>query len=255
MFKIVLQSALCVVVLVAAAARADQPWTFGNNTRYLALGDSLAAGYGAMPATNGYTYQLYQQGVFDKVSNTLFANAAMPGATSEDVLHYQVPQVHHFLSSEHPAAPTVITLSVGGNDLIALLNDILNGPPVPDVPAALFALSLRLEAILAALCSEAPAARIYIGNLYTIHNFPVSTDDIVAGFNFFLGRAVANANAPASCNGRVRIADVFAAFGGTEGPQQGLLLVNRNGAGRFEVHPTNAGYRAMASAYKAAHAP
>ena len=36
------------------------------------------------------------------------------------------------------------------------------------------------------------------------------------------------------------------------GPQQGLLLINRNNAGQFEVHPTNAGYRAMAQAFIAA---
>jgi lysophospholipase L1-like esterase len=41
---------------------------------------------------------------------------------------------------------------------------------------------------------------------------------------------------------------VFTAFQG----RTGLLLVERNGAGVLEVHPTNAGYRAMARAFQAA---
>ena len=48
----------------------------------------------------------------------------------------------------------------------------------------------------------------------------------------------------------VRAADVESAFGdGT-----GLLLVDRNGAGTYEVHPINAGYRVMADAFEDAFA-
>jgi lysophospholipase L1-like esterase len=49
----------------------------------------------------------------------------------------------------------------------------------------------------------------------------------------------------------VKVADVFNAFGGIQG-RNGLLLIDRNGAGAFEVHPTNAGYNAMADAFKSA---
>src|SRR5208337_3326478 len=48
----------------------------------LAMGDSLSSGYGATPVTNGYAYLLYQQGVYDQMTNTSFADAAIPGATS-----------------------------------------------------------------------------------------------------------------------------------------------------------------------------
>jgi len=239
MLKTALRSGLIALVLAAGLARAEQPWTFDNNTRYLALGDSLAAGYGAMPGTNGYTYILYREGVYDKISNTLFANAAVPGATSRDVLDHQLPQVPRF-------PPHVVTLSVGGNDLLAVL---AGGDPGVILPA----LFNNLGAILFKLCTEvAPGARIYIGNLYTIRDFPVSTDELVAFFNGNLALIVAGANAT-FCANNVGIADVFTAFGGFDGPQQGLLLVNRTGAGALEVHPSNAGYRAMAAAYKAAH--
>ena len=34
--------------------------------------------------------------------------------------------------------------------------------------------------------------------------------------------------------------------------KSGLLLIERHGAGQYEAHPTNAGYRAMARAFEAA---
>ena len=45
----------------------------------------------------------------------------------------------------------------------------------------------------------------------------------------------------------VPVADVFPAFEG----RKGLRLIQRNGADPFEVHPSNAGHRAMAKAFKA----
>ncbi|HEX9583087.1 MAG TPA: hypothetical protein VGB36_01105 [Gammaproteobacteria bacterium] len=45
------------------------------------------------------------------------------------------------------------------------------------------------------------------------------------------------------------VADVFSEFDG----RGGLLLIERNGAGAFEVRPTNAGYRAMVDAFETAH--
>lgn len=46
----------------------------------------------------------------------------------------------------------------------------------------------------------------------------------------------------------VPVADVYGAFK----DRSGLLLIERHGAGQYEVHPTNAGYRAMARAFEAA---
>ncbi|MDH4195133.1 MAG: SGNH/GDSL hydrolase family protein, partial [Nitrospirota bacterium] len=45
----------------------------------------------------------------------------------------------------------------------------------------------------------------------------------------------------------VPVADVFSAFEG----RNGLRLIQRNGADQFEVHPSNAGHRAIAKAFKA----
>ena len=63
--------ALGASLLFPMGVSAEVPWQFADNTRYMAMGDSLAAGYGAIPATQGYAYLLFKQGVFDKIPNTL----------------------------------------------------------------------------------------------------------------------------------------------------------------------------------------
>ena len=78
-------------VPLARPVSAELPWEFSQHTRYMALGDSLAAGYGAVPATQGYVYLLYKNGVFDRAPNTLLSNVGVIGATSQHVLDHQVP--------------------------------------------------------------------------------------------------------------------------------------------------------------------
>jgi lysophospholipase L1-like esterase len=222
-------------LVLSAAVQAQQPWTLSDNLRYLAMGDSLTAGYGATPVTNGYAYGLYQQGAYDSMNNTIFANAAVPGATSQQVLNYQVPQATQIFQ------PHVITMTVGGNDLLAILQGANPGQ-------VLQGFQNNLSMILMQLCSGLPSVRIYVANLYSIHDFPVPTDPAVDAFNQVVAGVAAFANGT-FCGGRVKVADVHAAFAGA---QQGLLLINRKNAGPFEVHPTNAGYRAMTQAFLAA---
>ena len=227
--------ALVMFIALSGAAQAQQPWTFGNNTRFLALGDSLTAGYGATPVTNGYAYELYQRGVYDSMNNTIFANAAVPGATSQQVLNFQVPAATQIFQ------PHVITMTVGGNDLLAILN---GANPLQ----VLQTFQANLAGILTQVCIALPGTHVYVANLYEIREFPVPTGDVVGAFNMTVEGVVGFANATV-CGGKAKVADVHAQFAG---PQQGLLLINRNNAGQFEVHPTNAGYSAMAQAFIAA---
>ena len=227
--------ALVMFLALSGAAQAQQPWTFSNNTRFLALGDSLTAGYGATPVTNGYAYELYQRGVYDSMNNTIFANAAVPGATSQQVLNFQVPAATQIFQ------PHVITMTVGGNDLLAILN---GANPLQ----VLQTFQANLAGILTQVCIALPGTHVYVANLYEIREFPVPTGDVVGAFNMTVEGVVGFANATV-CGGKAKVADVHAQFAG---PQQGLLLINRNNAGQFEVHPTNAGYRAMAQAFIAA---
>jgi lysophospholipase L1-like esterase len=223
-------------VLVHAALPAVSP-----SVRYMSLGDSLAAGYKAQPATKGFAYQLYLNEVFGRTPDTAFDNAAVPGARSSDVLQFQIPQVALF-------DPTVVTISVGGNDLLTLLA----APDPNTVVAVLGAFGANLTAILENLCIEMPInGEIYLNNLYTIPEIP-GADFIVPLFNSAMSDVVASArHLTSACAGRkIAIADVYNAFLG----QRGLLLIERylkRGIDFVEVHPTNKGYRVMEDAYRA----
>jgi len=155
-----LGAAAAALLFVSSFAHAEIPWTFSNDTRYLAMGDSLAAGQGAIPVTQGYAYLLYKGGTFDSLTNTSFADAGVPGAKSADVLAYQVPQANIF-------QPEVVTISVGGNDLL----EILGGA---DPVTVLTAFQANLTNILVTLRADLPKALIIIGNQYDI-------PDITAG--------------------------------------------------------------------------
>ncbi|HYT14931.1 MAG TPA: SGNH/GDSL hydrolase family protein [Burkholderiales bacterium] len=230
MIRRLLGAAAAVLFLVSPFARAEVPWTFSNNTRYLAIGDSLAAGFGAIPVTQGYAYLLYQGGTFDAVTNTSFADAAVPGATSADVLVFQVPQAVNIFQ------PHVVTISVGGNDL----REILAGA---DPVTVLTAFQANLSNILGTLRAGLPNALIIIGNQYDIPEITAGIPgavQIIGQFNAIIA-GVAQATG-------ARVADVFTAFQG----RTGLLLIERHGASPTEVHPTNAGYRVMAQAFAAA---
>ncbi len=235
MIRKLLGAAAAALLLVSSFAHAEIPWTFSNNTRYLAMGDSLAAGQGAIPVTQGYAYLLYQGGTFDTITNTIFADAAVPNVTSSAVLAFQVPQAKIFF----PAPQTVkyvVTISAGGNDLL----EILGGA---DPVTVLTAFQANLTNILVTLRAGLPNALIIIGNQYDIPDITADIPgaaQIIVHFNAIIA-GVAQATG-------VRVADVFDAFQG----RNGLLLIERHGASAFEVHPTNAGYRVMADAFAAA---
>lgn len=228
MFAYTLRTAAAALFLASAVVRAEVPWTLSNNTRYLAIGDSLAAGFGAVPATQGYAYLLYQGGTFDQQTNTIFANAAVPGATSAHVLAFQVPQAVDIFQ------PHAITISVGGNDLLAIL-----AGADPQLTLANF--QANLTRILGDLRTGLPQAQIIIGNQYDIPEITASIPggaQIIDSFNAIIAGVAAATGA--------RVADVFGAFQGRDG----LLLIERHGVSA-EVHPTNAGYRVMAQAFAA----
>ena len=220
--RIVLVLALLFVSLPTIAGL---PWQFEGHTRYMALGDSLVAGYGALPATQGYVYRLYREEVFDKVPHTLFSNAGVPGVTSRQVLDHQVPQAIEAFR------PSVITITVGGNDLLRILKG-------EDPNRVLSEFQANFAQILGALRTALPNTRIYVSNLYTIPQI-AGADQVVPVFNQIVAGVAGMYNVP--------VADVYSAFLG----RRGLLLIERPGAAADEAHPTNAGYEVMAQAFEA----
>jgi lysophospholipase L1-like esterase len=228
---------LAILALATGSAAWAQPWwtSIDDNTRYLALGDSLSASYDAKPVTQGFVYQLYQSGIIDNVNNLLFCAEAVPGATSTDVLNYQIPQVRLFFEDTGKSYRKVVTLTVGGNDLLSLL-----GPGGIDqslIPGVLQTYANNLAGILQFLAINFPDAKVYVGNQYD-PKLPVPGAELLIGAVNQYGAAVTNQFPNAV------LVDIFSAFEG----RNGLLLIEKRGAG-FNIHPTSAGYQVIAKAF------
>lgn len=197
----------------------------GPHIKYMALGDSLAAGYKAMPATNGYVYLLYRSGAIAPLPQLLFADAAVPGVTSGQVLAYQVPQAVDVFK------PDVVTLTVGGNDLLTILEGA-------DPATVLTNYQNNLATIFQTLRTRLPNARIYVSNLYVVPQIP-GAEQTIPILNQIIAQ-VANAFG-------VPVADIYTPFQGH--PE--LLLINHPGYAADEIHPTNAGYRIIEQQFAA----
>ena len=225
---------LLVGLLVTAPASAQYWTSFADNTRYMALGDSLSAGYGAHPATQGFVYQLYQSRAIDKVNNLLLCNVGVPNVMSQDVLDYQVPMVPLFFAETGATYRKVITLTVGGNDLFRIF-----GSNDPDIVSIVFTeLYANLTAILVRLATTVPDAHIYVANQYDPRlGVPGEAELIAAANQLIAGVVFASSNAT--------LVDIFSAFDG----RHGLLLAERRGAEFGQIHPTNAGYEVMAKTF------
>jgi lysophospholipase L1-like esterase len=237
-------SVAALVLLTTGTSAAQQPAP-DDATRYMAMGDSIAAGYKAQPATQGYAFVLYQSGAFDHVSRTVFNNVAAVGASSQDVLDYQVP-LALIPAARGGFVPGHVTLTAGGNDIADVLRFAATGP-APAVlqayaTAALVTYQNNLAAILQALTLNAPGRRIYVGNQYSVPEIEALLPQgaqLLAAFNATTAAVVS------AFPGRAYLVDVHAAFDG----RRGLLLIDRQSASLFEVHLTNAGHRAMAQAF------
>jgi lysophospholipase L1-like esterase len=244
-----------IVAILASAAIAATPTSSlaqshriiaEDATRYLALGDSIASGYKAVPVTNGYAYLLYENGVFDEVSHTLFANAAVPGASSFDLASYQVPQ------AAIPAdlggfIPDYITVTIGGNDLLSILH-FMQAHPNDQAAVLTFAggvirtYGANLWLAIHELHSALPNARVFVANQYTLPQIEALvplTAPLIANLNATVAQVVGSFDA------NVFLVDVYSAFLG----RHNLLLDEVRGVSPFETHLTSAGHRVMAQAF------
>jgi len=141
-----------------------------------------------------------------------------------------------------------VTISVGGNDLLALLET----PPItPEkVQAALEQFGVNLSQILGGLCLGMPAGgQIYLHTLYEIPDIPETTFAVPA-FNQVLNDVVNQMSLFPGCTDKaLEVADVYTAFLG----QKGLLLIERyqkKGIDVIEVHPTNKGHRVIEERFR-----
>jgi hypothetical protein len=264
---LVIATVSCVLLAVATTSAQIN---FEKTGYYLSLGDSVAAGEGALPATHGFVYQLYDRGVFGRTAVMDFGNIGIKGATADDVQMLQVPETLCIQPPRIGVAPSVITVTAGANDFFVYI--ATNGvPPDPltTIPIVADAIAAKVANIIRSLvfgmgglppyCAQSgiPGIRVLVFNYYGFKhpdpqiNFVL--DLAVQSFSASLQARIAQINADIQTSGktaRVGFVDTLSAMEGRSGL---LLIEKRNGfAGGldFEIHPTNAGHTVIAGEFE-----
>ena len=254
----VFRLAALISLMIAIPALASAQVNFAKDGYYVAMGDSVAAGEGAMPVTNGYAYQLYEQGAFGQKQHTDFANTAVRGARSWELRDHQVPQV---LCAEPAQRPTVVTITAGANDF---LRGDFNIPAIAARVVESIHLLLNndnggvkapvLDPVTGKACRALANVTILVSNYYNIpHPIPqvsAQLDAALQGFHQALRFWLQFVTVPTGS--RVALVDLYSASQG----QQGLVTIERRlgyqSPTDFDVHPTNLGHSFIAREFEAA---
>ena len=245
-------SYLLLLVALSIPGLASAQINFPKSNYYVAIGDSLSAGEGAMPVTQGAVYRLYDQSVFAKKQDMDFSNIAIRAARTWEVLNYQVPEAICLTGFE----PSVVTITVGANDFFTgdidlyaiasrsadIVNRLLNGASYADPQTG-----------LARVCPGLPNVTVLIANNYGL---PIPDDPALTAYLDFVAMTYDQLlrgillTVPVPAGSRVGVADLYTAFKGRNGL---LLIQKKNGTGPgifdYEVHPTNAGHAAIADEF------
>lgn len=254
---------LSLLALLLAPALAFAQVNFPKNSYYVGLGDSVAAGEGAVPVTNGYVYRLYDQSVFGKKQEMDFANTGVRGGRSWDLRDHQVSQV---LCAEPEQRPTVVTITAGANDFfrndpdlagitkrVAQAVDLLlnnDGTLSPNLGAT----PVLDPVVTGQRCRALRNVTILVSNYYSLpHPVPEFfqlLDSAVRGFDQGLRFWLQHVDVPSGS--RVAVVDLYTPSLG----RQGLVTIQRrlgyNGPLDFDFHPTNLGHAFIAGEFKKA---
>lgn len=255
MTRTVTSAAALVIIFLPALASAQI--NFPKDGYYVAMGDSVAAGEGAMPVTNGYTYQLYEQGTFGRTQQMDFANSAVRGARSWELRDQQVAQV---LCAEPAQRPTVVTITAGANDFLrGDANIAAIAKRVTDAINLLlnngtgFVAAPVLDPVTGQPCRPLTNVTILVSNYYRIpHPVPAifnQLDAALRGFDQALRFWLQLTHVPQGS--RVALVDLYAASEG----RQGLLTIEKrlgfSSPFDFDIHPTNLGHAFIAREFEA----
>lgn len=251
---------LSLLALVMAPTLALAQVNFTKHSYYIGMGDSVAAGEGAMPVTNGYVYRLYDDSAFGKKQEMDFSNMAIRGARSWDLRDHQAPQV---LCAEPEQRPTVVTITAGANDFfrndpdvvssaqrvaqavdLLLNNDGVLSPNLGATPV--------FDPVTNQRCRALQNVTILVSNYYNIpHPVPAVfqlLDAAVQGFNQALSSWLQAVVVPTGS--RIAVVDLYTPSLG----RQGLVTIQRrlgyNEPFDFDIHPTNLGHTFIASEFK-----
>lgn len=251
---------LAAVTLFALAypGATPRPALAAEEPVYMALGNSLAFGVGAAnPAAEGYVAltadNLLLNDRFSERGLELI-NLSEPGATSGDIVETdsQLDKALEEIGARASDAEAnneveIISLDVGGNDLLSLaepdspcFEDPLGGVCRVRINTVLSDLQRNLTRTLTELRQAAPQAEIYVIDLFNPYSGTGESLEIIASIGVQQINGVLAA-VSASAELGVRFVSVYELFQG-RGPQ----WVASDG-----IHPNNDGHRVLAEALTA----
>ena len=238
---------------------------------YLALGDSLAAGFqnGADHRTEGYVGAV-RRAVEEREGPTELVNLACSGETTTSMLRgggcpyeggSQLAAAEAFLR-EHGGDVRLVTLDIGGNDVAGCG---FGGLEPACTEPALALLSDNLPQITSRLRAAAPEATVVVLNYYDPFLVLDLVGDVGLGQKSVAELAKVNrAIASSAAASDARVADVAAGFETTATRATTVKDVGRlprnlarilqwtaMAPPRFDFHPNDAGYAVMARAVEA----
>lgn len=267
----------CLAALAAIAALALAPAAGAAPTKtYLALGDSLAFGYqqatfvAGLPSPpaasfdHGYVDDFYLGLRLTGKANKL-VNDGCPGETTTSYLNgpclYQAAGfgLHHpytagpFSSQKndalgyiasHPGEVRVITIDLGANDALNVVNGVCSQNPVciaAQAPALFASIATNLGTAVGQLRAAAPAAKLVVLGLYNPYGTTIAgADALTAQLNTVLNGVVTSLGA--------KFADPFPVFN-PGGPleSQAICALTNMCTPLVDIHPTDLGYAALAA--------
>ena len=266
---------LPVVAVVAALTLSTPVAAASPSTQYVALGDSLAWGDGAsVPGGTGYVALLadYFAGMPHGGAKAL-TNLGVRGETTESFMTGgQLASAMAAIGD--PSTDTrVVTLSLGGNDVGALLNDpgdaCIQDPTSLACQAAVGQalqgvadrFPIILGSIMAALQADEGAEQVFVMTLYNPFGglggpYETAVDVSLLGADLKIDCVAIGTN-PAAAGLNDILACTAMALGATVVDAYGMigdnaLSLTHIGEGTFDTHPNDQGYELLAKAHRLA---
>jgi lysophospholipase L1-like esterase len=228
---------------VASTTPAGSPLSeAGDESAYLALGDSYAAGVGASDAATTSYAALFWQELRQRFPSLELVNLAVGGHTSRDLLDEQLPSA---LDAIQGGGVRAVTISIGGNYLMVLgLNEeCMRDPtgaacPLGDALVEVEAnLGRALAELRAAAGPDVPVVIMTYPNMFSVPGHPFEEPAALA-----LGRLNEVVRAVAR-RYDVPVAELSGAF---DGRADELTHVAET---PVDPHPNDAGHRVIAEAF------
>jgi lysophospholipase L1-like esterase len=238
---------------------------------YLALGDSLAVGVGATAPTGGYVARLFAFFQDPRHANiTTLTNLAVPGETSTSFITTSVgPPAQLAQALAAIAAPTdvqVVTLDIGANDLVTLLQvEPCRSAPASVACQAAVAVVLTtfaqnyagiLQHLAQALAGDPGDERLLVMTYYNAYSGTGSPYEGPADAAWLGSDQIVDCTANATDPLRVGLNDVITCLGRLYGseivdvypPFKGNALVLTH-IGTGDIHPNDQGYAVIAHTF------